>query len=262
MKSLTNNDIYNDLADSWWDENGILYLLKAMVNPWRVPFFEQVLIDHYGTDLSKYNLLDVGCGGGVLTEEFSRMGCQVTGMDTSERSIQVAMAHAETEGLEIKYQVGSALELNFPDNSFYIVSCCDVLEHIPDWEKTITEISRVLKPNGLFLFDTINRTLLSWFLFIFGLQELPITSLFPRKTHDWRMFITPDELRNECEMNGIQLEEVVGGALDKNPLIAFQEVRRYKAGAINSAELGGKLVLRKTKNLMLNYIGYGIKYQH
>jgi 2-polyprenyl-6-hydroxyphenyl methylase/3-demethylubiquinone-9 3-methyltransferase len=257
--SQVNNAIYDQLADTWWDRNGILYLLKAMVNPWRVPYFEQVIKAHYGAELSANRLLDVGCGGGVLTEEFARIGLRVTGIDTSARSIQAAGEHAESEGLEIDYLPGSALALNFPDNSFDVVSCCDVLEHIPDWEKVVAEIRRVLKPGGLFVFDTINRTPLSWLQLIIGLQVFPLTRLFPPDTHNWRMFIRPDELRDECKRNGLQVEEVLGGKLTGNSLIALRELRRYKRGAISAAELGKKLALRETENLSANYMGVAHK---
>jgi len=248
------------LADTWWDEKGLLYLLKAMVNPWRLPFFEKVLRDHFGADLSRCALLDIGCGGGVLTEEYSKLGCHVTGIDTSEISIQAAKLHSMSGGLEIEYQIGSALDLNFRDNSYDIVSCCDVLEHIPEWEMVIIEISRVLKPNGLFLFDTINRTLLSWFLFIFGLQEWSFTSLFPDGTHKWHMFIKPDEILSVCEQNGISLRKFIGGSLNETPSSILKEVREYKKGVINVAELGKKLVLENTEDLRLNYMGFALKH--
>jgi 2-polyprenyl-6-hydroxyphenyl methylase/3-demethylubiquinone-9 3-methyltransferase len=106
-------------------------------------------------------LLDIGCGGGVLTEDFASMGCQVTGIDISPRSIEVAKAHAALSGLTVDYRVGSGTELDFEANSFDAVSCCDVLEHIQDWKQVLAEASRVLTPGGLFFFDTINRTLKS-----------------------------------------------------------------------------------------------------
>ena len=90
MGSTINNRMYDELAHTWWDENEFLHLLKAMVNPWRVPYFKKVLMDYYGQDLSQVRLLDIGCGGGVLAEEFARLGCQVTGIDISPKSIAVA----------------------------------------------------------------------------------------------------------------------------------------------------------------------------
>jgi len=223
-----------------------------------LPFFGNVLRDSFESDLSNYTLLDIGCGGGVLTEEFARFGCQVTGIDRSEKSIQVARVHSQNEGLDIDYQIGSALKLNFPDNSFEIVSCCDVLEHIQGWEVVITEIGRVLKPGGVFLFDTINRTPLSWLFIIFGLQEWSFTRLFPDGTHVWRMFITPGEINAECEKTGIRLANLSGGTLEGNPLSIIREVRKYKRGEIDVAQLGERLVLENENDLRLNYMGFGI----
>ena len=97
MPPTINNHMYNELADSWWDENGPLHLLKAMVNPWRVPYFVDALTGHFGANLSHIRLLDIGCGGGVLAEEFARLGCQVTGIDIAAESLDVARAHARTE---------------------------------------------------------------------------------------------------------------------------------------------------------------------
>ena len=158
MRSSINNQIYDDLAHTWWDEKEFLHLLKAMVNPWRVPYFKDALIKHHGQDLSKTRWLDIGCGGGVLTEGLALMGCPVAGIDISPRSIAIAQAHADQGGLSTDYRVGEATSLPFEDGSFEAVSCCDVLEHIRDWKQVIAEVGRVLLPGGLFFFDTINHT--------------------------------------------------------------------------------------------------------
>ncbi len=259
MQSTVNNQMYNELADSWWDENGPLHLLKVMVNPWRVPYFADALTKRFGTDLSHIRLLDIGCGGGVLAEEFARLGCKVTGIDIATESIAVARAHAQTQGLLIDYQTGSATQLPFDGSSFEVVSCCDVLEHISEWEQVIVEVGRVLKAGGLFLFDTINRTPKSKSTFIFGLQEWSFTKLFPRDTHVWEMFITPEELTNVLEKHGMRVQGFSGGVIARNPLSTLQEVRRHKRGEINVAELGRRLELKHDSDLSLNYLGYARK---
>ena len=251
-----NNHMYNEIANSWWEENGTLHLLKAMVNPWRVPYFAEAMTKHFGTDLNHVRLLDIGCGGGVLAEEYARLGCQVTGIDISEESLTVARAHAQAEGLSIEYQSGSATELLFDKESFEIVSCCDALEHIPEWEQVITEVGRVLKPGGLFLFDTINRTPKSKVNFIFGLQDFFFTKLFPKDSHVWEMFITPEELTAALEAHGMQVEGMRGGEIAASPLATLREVRRHKRGKINVAELGKRLELKLSDDLSLNYLGY------
>ena len=230
-----------------------------MVNPWRVPYFQDALTRHLGADLSNVCLLDVGSGGGVLTEEFARLGCEVTGIDISAESISIAHAHAQAEGLSIAYQIGSAIQLPFSGSSFEVVSCCDVLEHIPQWIQVIKEVSRVLKPGGLFLFDTINRTPESKLNFIFGLQDFAFTRLFPKNTHVWEMFIKPGELHNALLDNGIDLKGLNGGVIATSPLDTLREVRRFKRGQINVAELGRRLELKLSPKLALNYLGYGQK---
>jgi 2-polyprenyl-6-hydroxyphenyl methylase/3-demethylubiquinone-9 3-methyltransferase len=251
--------MYNELANSWWDENGPLHLLKVMVNPWRVPYFADAMTKHFGTDLSYVRLLDIGCGGGVLAEEFARLGCKVTGVDVAFESLAVARAHARTGGLLIDYQIGTATRLPLDGSSFEVVSCCDVLEHILEWEEVIAEVGRALKPGGLFLFDTINRTPKSKSTFIFGLQEWSFTKLFPRDTHVWEMFITPDELTGALEKQGMKVNGLGGGIIARNPLSTLQEVRRHKRGEISVAELGRRLELKHDPDLSLNYLGYAQK---
>jgi 2-polyprenyl-6-hydroxyphenyl methylase/3-demethylubiquinone-9 3-methyltransferase len=251
--------MYDEFADSWWDEDGTLHLLKVMVNPWRVPYFADALKERFGSDLSHVRLLDIGCGGGVLAEEFAKLGCQVTGIDISDESLAVARAHARTEGLSIDYRNGSAAQLPFDGGNFDVVSCCDVLEHIPNWELAIAEVGRVLKPSGLFLLDTINRTLQSKVNFIFGLQDSPFTKLFPKDTHVWEMFITPEELSAALERHGLHVQGLSGGVIARNPFSTLLEVRRYKRGKINVAELGRRLELKLDPDLSLNYLGVARK---
>lgn len=261
MASTINNRVYDDFANTWWDEKEFLHLLKVMVNPWRVPYFKKVLIKDYGQDLGRVRLLDIGSGGGVLTEEFARLGCQVTGMDISPKSIMVAQAHAATSGLSIDYRVGSGADLPFEEKSFEAVSCCDVLEHIQDWKRVIAEAARVLVPGGLFLFDTINRTRKSQVTFIFGLQVFPLTRLMPANTHVWEMFIRPDEMKASLLEQGMTLEDLQGGTIAKNPLATLWNILQQKRGRISFAELGRRLKLELGTDLSLNYLGYARKLQ-
>jgi len=259
VPTAINNQIYDELAQTWWDENEFLHLLKAMVNPWRVPYFKNALVKHYSQGLSQVRLLDVGCGGGVLTEEFAGLGCQVTGIDISPKSIAVAQAHAAISGLSIDYRIGSGTSLPFEENSFEAVSCCDVLEHIRDWKQVIAEAGRVLVPGGLFFFDTINRTTKSKVTFIYGLQELPLTKLMPADTHMWDMFITPQEITSALKEHGMIVEDMKGGKIAKNPLATLWDIRQQKQGRISFAELGRRLKLKLDEDLSLNYLGYAQK---
>lgn len=259
MTGHINNRIYDELAQTWWDENEFLHLLKVMVNPWRVPYFKHALRKHYGQDLSRVRLLDIGCGGGVLTEEFASLGCRVTGIDISPESIAVARAHAEISGLSIDYRVGSGTNLPFDNESFDAVSCCDVLEHIGDWKQVIAEVARVLMSRGLFFFDTINRTMKSRVTFIYGLQEFPLTALMPADTHVWQMFIKPNEISAALREKGMQVEDMQGGKIAKNPLATLWDIRQQKQGRITFAELGRRLKLELDGDLSLNYLGYAHK---
>ncbi len=259
MSSNINNGIYDELAETWWDEKEFLHLLKVMVNPWRVPYFKQALERTFGSDLSQVKLLDIGCGGGVLTEEIAQLRCQVTGIDISPRSIAIAKTHAARGGLTIDYRVSSGTQVPFDPESFDAVSCCDVLEHIPDWMQVIAEASRVLKPGGLFLFDTINRTQQSKVQFIFGLQEFPLTRLMPPDTHVWKMFIKPEELKSAFQQHGLNMEDMQGGKITKNPLSVLWDVQQQKRGRISFAELGRRLQLKLDPDLSLNYLGYARK---
>lgn len=254
--STINNAIYDEFADTWWDENDFLHLLKSMVNPWRVPYFKQALIEHYDQEISRVRLLDIGCGGGVLTEEYALMGCQVTGIDVSAKSISVAETHAAANRLPIKYKIGSGTQLPFEDQSFDVVSCCDVLEHITDWRMVIAETRRVLKPGGPFLFDTVNRTIESRIAFIYGLQVLPFTRLMPANTHVWDMFIKPVELTRVVEQNGMTVQDLKGGQIASNPISILWNIALQKTGRINFAELGRRLKLKLSQDLSLNYLGY------
>jgi 2-polyprenyl-6-hydroxyphenyl methylase/3-demethylubiquinone-9 3-methyltransferase len=256
---MINNRIYEEFAQTWWDENEFLHLLKVMVNPWRVPYFRNALFKYHGQDLSHVRLLDIGCGGGVLTEEFASLSCKVTGIDISPASIAVAQAHAAASSLSIDYQVGSGTKLTLDSNNFEGVSCCDVLEHIQDWKLVISESSRVLKPGGLFLFDTINRTLKSKAVMIYGLQELPLTKLMPADTHAWEMFITPDEIMAALREQDMVVQDMKGSKIAKNPMAVLWAIREQKRGKITFAELGRRLKLELDGDLSLNYLGYARK---
>jgi 2-polyprenyl-6-hydroxyphenyl methylase/3-demethylubiquinone-9 3-methyltransferase len=259
MAGTINNRIYEELAETWWDENEFLHLLKVMVNPWRVPYFKQALTESFGRDLGHVRLLDIGCGGGMLTEEFDSLGCRVTGIDVSPRSIAIAREHAARSGLSIDYRVGTGTSLPFPGDSFEAISCCDVLEHIREWRQVLAEVSRVLVTGGLFLFDTINRTLESRVVFIFGLQKFPLTRLMPDNTHSWQMFIRPDEIIAALRMESLQIQDIKGGRIAQDPLSTLLAVWQQKLGRINFGELGRRLELRLDTDLSLNYLGYARK---
>ena len=171
---FADNTLFDSLSDSWWSENGYFNMLRWFINPWRVPYFKATIVEN-GIDPRDASVLDVGCGGGLLAEEIASMGFRVTGIDQSEKSIDVARMHSEQNGLAIDYRSGSAEELPFGNGSFSMVTCCDVLEHMRGWERVLREIGRVLKPGGILFYDTINRTAMSKLIFIKIAQEWRLT---------------------------------------------------------------------------------------
>ena len=252
------NSVYDSLSDTWWNEQGVLNLLRTTINPWRVPYYARLLAQRArpGQQLA---LLDVGCGGGLLAEEYAKLNCKVTGIDPSESSLVTARAHAQQCGLDIDYRCGFGNALPFPDASFDVVSCCDVLEHIEDWPATIAEIHRVLKPNGIFLFDTINRTPYSWLVNILIAQDLPFTSFMPKNLHVWRMFITPNELKAGMKKQGLTTHEIIGASPKGSPLAALKAIRNFKRGRINADQVGAIAAMRPSRNIKGSYMGYATK---
>jgi SAM-dependent methyltransferase len=147
---------------------------------------------------------------GFLAEEFAALGCDVTGVDPSPVSIEAARNHAAARGLDIDYRVGSGEQLPAGNAAFDLVYCCDVLEHVADLHRVLTETARVLTPGGLYLFDTINRTLKSKVLVIKVMQQWPLTRITDAAIHNWDMFIKPAELADALARNGLHTGEMVG----------------------------------------------------
>lgn len=252
------NSIYDTHASAWWQEDNFLYMLKTGLNPARFKYFKDILNTHSFIP-RQLNILDVGCGGGFLSEEFAQIGCKLSAIDLSAGTINSAAQHAISKNLAIKYHVGSATALPFSTASFDIVICCDVLEHLESPQIAISESSRVLKPGGLFLFDTINRTLRSYFENILVAQELPFTRFFAPQTHAWRQFITPEELTLNLANHHFELGELKG----LQPGIHFfqigLEILKLKTGRSNYADFGRNLSFQTSRSTHGSYIGYAKK---
>lgn len=253
------NELYNRLAATWWDENEVLHSLLTLVNPARFGYFHEVLVKRLQLEVKGKKALDVGCGGGLLAEEFARLGCDVTGIDPSQPSIVIAQEHAAQQHLSITYCTGIGEQLPFDDASFDIVYCCDVLEHVSNLHMVIAEIARVLKKDGIFFFDTINRTGMSRLVSIMVLQEWKATSVMPPHLHDWTMFIKPQELQVVMKQYRLREREIVGLVPHTNPvvLLALLLKRKWKKLSLKEVEQHVKLIRGKdTSNL---YAGYAIK---
>jgi 2-polyprenyl-6-hydroxyphenyl methylase/3-demethylubiquinone-9 3-methyltransferase len=252
------NSIYNINATGWWDEKHFLHTLKTGINPVRFKFFQNIL-QQQSMDPKTLKVLDIGCGGGILSEDFARLGCTVNGIDLSTATIKNAREHAQIDHLEISYHTSSALALAFPSEYFDIVLCCDVLEHLPDLDIAIEEASRVLKPAGIYLFDTINRTIPSYFETILIAQELPITRFFPPGTHAWRQFIPPPQLTAVLKAHKLNLCQITGIQPGISIFQTAVEILRLKFRQITFAEFGRRLKFKQTESLRGSYMGHAIK---
>jgi len=257
-KPAIDNGIYDRLADGWWHERGFLNLLQSTLNPWRVPYFIRAL-RAAGIDPRGLRALDVGCGGGLLAEEAVAMGFDVTGIDPSVRSLDVARAHATQNQLRIDYRLGAGDALPFSGATFDVVFCCDVLEHIANWDDVIGEIARVLRPGGILLYDTINRTFASKIRSIKIAQDWKWTRYAPPNTHVWEMFITPDELVASFGRHGLTSLGIRGTAPKGNPIRALQLTRQFRSGRISSAEFGRRMEMTEGPVLSGSYMGYAVK---
>jgi 2-polyprenyl-6-hydroxyphenyl methylase/3-demethylubiquinone-9 3-methyltransferase len=253
------NAIYDRVSTTWWDEDGFMSLLRTSVNPPRFEYFRKALIERLQLDPYGLRVLDVGCGGGLLSEQFAAMGCDVTGIDRSVPTLEAARRHAEATGLSIRYLEGSAESLPFDAGTFDVVCCCDVLEHVDDPDEVVREISRVLKPGGAFLFDTINRTLKSKLVAIKLAQDWRLTRLIPRDVHVWEKFIRPNELAHLLDKHDMQQSEFAGLSPAMNPLVALSALVQNKLGRMTFAELGTRIKLKQSSDLSISYMGFALR---
>jgi 2-polyprenyl-6-hydroxyphenyl methylase/3-demethylubiquinone-9 3-methyltransferase len=260
MRSI-DNDVYDRLGGSWWDETSLLNLLHGSMTPGRLAYFRGVLARQFGAGIAGLRVLDIGSGGGFLAEEFAAMGCRVTGVDPSPVSIEAARAHAAERGLRIDYRVGAGEELPVPDTAFDVACCCDVLEHVSDVDRVITETARVLEPGGLYLFDTINRTRTSRLLAIKAVQQWRLTRLTDVAFHDWDMFITPAELAAILERHGLAPGETTGLGARAKPLTVLRSLASARLGRITYGELSRRLDVGQVSSTALSYMGFAAKAQ-
>jgi len=252
------NDIYNGDGDIWWNDNKVLHLLKSSVNPWRVGY-QINIIKKLGIDPKGKTALEVGSGGGILTEEIAKMGFTTIGIEPSGKSIETATNHAKAGGFDIKYDQGFGEHLPYADNSFDCVFCCDVLEHVQDLPKVISEISRVLKPNGVFFYDTLNRTFISKLVAIKIWQEWKRWAFMPPNVHVWEMFIKPEDLKQLLVKNGLEWKDHVGSSPNVSIPKMLRYLRKRVKGEWTYADLGKHFWLVQSNDMNILYGGYAIK---
>lgn len=252
------NDVYDRLADEWWDDNSPLTMLRTFVNPGRVPYYERVLVERLRLDPARTRLLDVGCGGGLMAEEFARMGFAVFGLDASPGTIATACRHAVEQGYEIDYAVGRAEALPYVDGAFDVVACCDVIEHVADVDRVLAEAARVLRPGGVFVYDMPNRTWISKLTTIKIAQDWAPVACFPPDLHVWSMYLKPRELVAAMGRHGLVNSEV-RGLRPRDPLRMLWSARALKTGRIDVGAFGRRHAFRESRDTTGQYMGYGIK---
>jgi 2-polyprenyl-6-hydroxyphenyl methylase/3-demethylubiquinone-9 3-methyltransferase len=194
-----------------------------------------------------------------MTEEMARMGFDTTGVDPSEPSLRAAADHARASGLDIRYETGAGESLPFEDRSFGAVFCCDVLEHVRDLPKVISEISRVLKPGGVFYYNTLNRTWAGLLGAIKVGQVWKRWAFFPSNLHVWRMFIKPREMKWLLRRNGLEWKEHRGMMPDVPIPRLLGYLRKRARGEWTYGELAGRVRMIESRITAVMYMGYALK---
>jgi 2-polyprenyl-6-hydroxyphenyl methylase/3-demethylubiquinone-9 3-methyltransferase len=210
---------FSRIAEQWWDPKGKFKPLHD-INPLRIGYIRDHVCRHFGKDgqslkpFSGLSLLDIGCGGGLISEPMARLDASVTGIDASEKNITVASLHAQQGGLSIDYRANTAEYLTARGEQYNIVLALEIVEHVVDPRMFIGSCSKLVKPGGLLVMSTINRTLKSLAMAKIGAEY--ILRLVPRGTHDWNKFIRPSEMVESTRINGMDLVELRGMVI--NPL--------------------------------------------
>lgn len=187
---------FDNVAQIWWDPQGEMGTLHT-INPLRTNFIMEKITVH------NPKILDIGCGGGILSEALAKTGAQVTGIDLSLASIEAARQHAQEQGLSIDYRHASAEEIaQTQTGSFDVVTCMEMLEHVPEPEKIVAACVQALKPGGHAFFSTVNRTPKAFLFAIIGGEY--ILRLLPRGTHTYSKLIRPHELKHWSQKNGLE----------------------------------------------------------
>ena len=207
------------LAGEWWDANGPFKPLHR-INPLRLTYIRDQLCRRFvrdpkqGGSLKGLSVLDIGCGGGLVAEPLARLGAAVTGIDPAPENVEAAKAHAKGAGLDIAYRPVTAEAFAVEGGTFDAVLLLEVVEHVPDVPLFLKSVAPLVKPGGVMILSTLNRTLKAYALAIVG-AEL-ILRWLPAGTHDWNRFVTPEELRVALARAGLTVSDVTG--MVYNPL--------------------------------------------
>jgi 2-polyprenyl-6-hydroxyphenyl methylase/3-demethylubiquinone-9 3-methyltransferase len=201
------------LADTWWDPAGKMGMLHKF-NPVRIGFIKQAACRRFGRDpkrldsLAGLRVLDIGCGGGLLSEPIARLGAVVVGADPAAANVEAAKVHAGREGLAIDYRVTTAEALADAGERFDVVLAMEVVEHVADLGLFVNRCAEMVRPGGLMVVATLNRTIKSFALAIVGAEY--VLGWLPRGTHQWDKFVTPNELEIAIEKSGMTMTQETG----------------------------------------------------
>ena len=204
---------YERLAASWWDRTGPFWPLHKL-NELRAEYLRETLADAFGRDpaasqpLAGLRMLDVGCGGGILSESMARLGANVHGIDVVEKNIAVARLHAQPSRLDVAYEPTTASALAATGERYDVVLNMEVVEHVPDVGALVRDCTSLLAPGGVLVLATINRTVLSWLFAIVGAEY--VLRWLPRGTHRWSRFVMPAELEALLERDGLHITARTG----------------------------------------------------
>ncbi|MDB4192580.1 bifunctional 2-polyprenyl-6-hydroxyphenol methylase/3-demethylubiquinol 3-O-methyltransferase UbiG [Candidatus Pelagibacter sp.] len=213
MNSINKKEIekFSKIAEEWWNPNGKFKPLHNF-NPIRIKYIKENIIKDFKIKpsekpLKKINLLDIGCGGGLLSEPMCRLGANVVGIDASVKNIKVAKFHAKKNKLKISYKVASPEKLK-TNLKFDVILNMEIVEHVENIDFFIKESAKLLKKNGIMFVATLNKTLKSYAFAIIGAEY--ILKWLPIGTHDWEKFVTPNNLIKISEKNGLSLKKLDG----------------------------------------------------
>ena len=210
-------DKFSQLAHRWWDPNSEFKPLHD-INPLRLEWVDQLV-----GGISGKRVVDVGCGGGILAESMAVKGAQVTGIDLSEKALKVAKLHQLESGVQVDYRLiaAEALAEESPEQ-YDVVTCMEMLEHVPDPASVMAACARMVKPDGWVFFSTLNRNPKSYLLAIVGAEY--VLNLLPKGTHDWAKFIKPHELATYARQGGLEPVEITG--MTYNPITKVYRLER------------------------------------
>lgn len=210
---------FTAMAAEWWDPRGKFAPLHRM-NPTRIGYLRDQVIRHFSRDgesatpFNNLSLLDVGCGGGLITEPMTRLGATTTGVDAGLKNIKVAALHAQQSGLTIDYRCQSAEELVVEGAQFDVVLALEIIEHVANPQAFYDGLTALVKPGGLLILSTLNRTAKSYAVAIVGAEM--VLRWLPRGTHSWSKFIKPSEMAEAVERRGLSIVDTMG--IGFNPL--------------------------------------------